>query len=117
VTRACLHCALARALRAEAAAFADRGLTLGFTRSDPVWLPDSGMRLYRGVRRLLRAARTLADEGPVKLTVVDLPGKSRVEVTATVATRGRHRVLSCPFPRHVRGTLASGFSEAFEPVF
>jgi hypothetical protein len=111
MSRSCLHCALARALRAESTAFAARGLALSFTRSDPVWLPAAGGRLYRGIRRLLRDARERADAGTVKLVVVDLPGKSHVEVTATVR-RGRGAVvLACAFPRHRPGTLAAGFVE------
>ena len=116
VDRSCLHCALARAVRAESGAFAGRGLTLTFARSDPVWLPGSGLRLYRGVRRLLREACSVATGRDVKLSVVDLPGKSHVEVTVTVATGKGSRVLSCAFARHARGTLAGGFAEVFEPV-
>ena len=114
--RSCLHCALARALRAESPGFARRGLTLAFARSEPVWLPQPGMRLYRDVRRLLRRAWAAADRGTVKLSVVDLPGKSHVELTATVAAGRGSSVLRCAFPRHADGTLASGFSEVFEPA-
>ncbi len=91
-------------------------MTLGFARSEPVWLPASGTTCYRGVRRLLRAARAAADGGAVKIAVVDLPGKSHVEVTATVAVGRGSRVLSCAFARHVQGTLARGFTEAFAPA-
>ena len=115
--RSCLHCALARAIRAESSAFAGRGLALNFARSEPVWLPSTGMRLYRGVRRLLQAARTAADGTDVKLAVVDLPGKSHVEVTVTVPVgRSGSRVLRCAFPRHARGTLGRGFAETLEVV-
>ena len=93
-----------------------QGLALAFARSEPVWLPRSGMRLYRAVRRLLRDARGAADGGTVKLSVVDLAGKSHVEVTATVATRGGSRVLRCAFARHAHGTLAGGFAETFLPA-
>jgi hypothetical protein len=109
--RACLHCALARALGAETAAFRRRGLTLAFTRSDPVWLPSPGARLYRAVRRLLREAAVRAEGGPVKLVVVDLPGKSHVEVAAVVRTSHGVRVLGALFPRHRPGALAGGFVE------
>jgi hypothetical protein len=59
--RTCLHCALARVLRAEAPALAARGVTVTMGRSDPVWLPISGTRVYRGVRRVLRAAAAAGD--------------------------------------------------------
>jgi len=91
-------------------------MTLTFTRSEPVWLPGSGVSFYRGVRRLLRQARALGDGGAVKLAVVDLPGKSHVEVMATVVVGRSARVLSCAFARHVRGTLARGFAEAYHPA-
>jgi hypothetical protein len=116
VLRSCLHCALARALHAESGAFVSRGLAISFARSEPVWLPRSGMRLYRGIRRLLRDARAAAEGNTVKLSVVDLPGKSHVEVTVTVATGRGSRVLSCAFARHAHGTLSRGFSEVFEPA-
>jgi hypothetical protein len=73
------------------------------------------MRLYRAVRRLLQAARAAAQGRDVKLAVIDLPGKSHVEVTATVLVgRGGSRVLGCSFPRHARGTLARGFAETLD---
>jgi hypothetical protein len=114
VQRACLHCALARALRAESPRLAARGLVLNFERSEPAWLPVSGMRLYRGVRRLLRQAAAEADPGAAKLAVLALAGKSQVEVTATVSVRGGSRVLAVAFPRHVPGTLARGFAEGID---
>ena len=109
--RTCLHCALARALRAEAGTLTARGVALRFERSEPVWLPVSGARLYRAIRRLLRQAAAQAAPGAAKLAVVDLAGKSQVEVTATVGVAGGARVLSVGFPRHVPGTLAPGFAE------
>jgi hypothetical protein len=112
--RTCLHCALARALRAEMPAFAARGMAVTFTRSEPVWLPASGAGIYRGVRRILRLARAHADRSPVKLAVVDLRGKSEVEVTATALSAERAQVFRCAFPRHAPGTLAGGFAEAAE---
>ena len=111
MNRTCLHCALARALRAESAAFTARGLGVSFTRSDPVWLPMEGGRLYRAIRRLVRDARGRADNGIVKLAVLDLSGKSHVEVTATVRLGRGAVVLACAFPRHLPGTLAGGFVE------
>lgn len=109
--RTCLHCALARALRAEASTLAARGVVLRFERSEPVWLPASGMRLYRGVRRLLRRAAENAAPGAAKLAVIDVSGKSQVEVTATVTVPGGARVFGVAFPRHVPGALARGFAE------
>lgn len=110
MSRACLHCALARALTAEAPAFTASGLEIRLARSEPVFLPVSGAALYRGLRRLLAAARAAAERGPVKLAVLDLPGKSHVEVTATVAA-ARVRVLTCAFPQFVPATLPRGFGE------
>ncbi len=112
--RSCLHCALARALSAETDNFATQGVAVSFTRSEPVWLPSSGMRLYRDVRRLLRQARAEAQAREVKLAVVDLSGKSHVEVTATVTSGRGARVLACAFPRHVPGSLSRGFAEALD---
>ena len=111
MNRTCLHCALARALRAEAGAIAERGLAITFTRSDPVWIPVSGVRIYRDVRRLLQRALAASIGKSMKLAVVDLRGKSHVEVIATVTTAGGTRVLGCAFPRHVASTLAGGFVE------
>ena len=100
VTRTCLHCALGRALRAESAA------------SEPTWLPIEGGRLYRELRGLLREARETARRGLVKLAVLDLPGKSHVEVTAVVRSpRGKARVLSRAFPRQTLDLLGAGFAE------
>jgi len=107
--RTCLHCALARALRAETLAPGSLRVHLG--RSDPVWVPVPGQRVYRAIRALLREAGREADD--VKLAVVDLVGKSHVEVTA-VARRpdGSSRVFVRAFPRFAPGTLARGFAEA-----
>ncbi|MCW5893106.1 MAG: hypothetical protein KIT14_21535 [bacterium] len=109
--RTCLHCALARALRAEADALAAAGLAIRLGRSEPVWLPASGQRLYRAIRRLLRTARLRAEHGPVKLAVVDLVGKPDVEVTAAVPVGCDARVLRVAFPRHVPAALPGGFAE------
>jgi hypothetical protein len=117
VTRTCLHCALARALRAESARFAARGLALVFTRSDPVWLPVSGARVYRSIRRLLDEAHARAGSGAVKLAVLDLSGKSHVEVTATVPTPRGVVVLVRAFSRHAPGVLAAGFTEGLAGVY
>jgi hypothetical protein len=108
-TRTCLHCALARAVRAEA-----DGLAVTLRRSEPVLLPLPGQRIYRALRRLLRAARAAGD-GEVRLAVVDLPGTSHVDVMAVVPSP-RVRVLHCELPRHVDGTLSGGFAEALLEV-
>ena len=111
VSRICLHCVLARALRAEAAALEARGVTPALGHSDPVQLPVSGVRTYRRLRRLLAEAGAKAETRLVKLAVIALDGKSYVEVTATVITGRRARVLRCEFPRQVPGTLGGGFLE------
>jgi len=110
-SRTCLHCALARALRAEAAAFAARGLAIRLARSEPVFLPIAGGTVYRALRRLLRAACRAAERSPVKLAVLDLVGKSHVEVTATVLRGRTSHVLSCAFPCSDVATLGGGFAE------
>ena len=110
---ACLHCALARVLR-RAASFGSASVefrTLA-ARSDPVWLPTTGYRLCRAVHDLVRRACAAADGGSVKLAVVDLCGKSHVEVTAVVRSPGRKaRVLSRAFPRQALDLLGGGFAE------
>ncbi len=111
VHRTCLHCALARALRAEADALAARGLAVTLGRSEPVWLPASGQGLSRAIRRLLRAAQAQAERSPVKLAVVDLVGKPDVEVTAAIPIGRDARVLRVAFPRHVPASLPGGFAE------
>jgi hypothetical protein len=110
-SRSCLHCALARALRAEAAAFHARGLDVRLSRSEPVFLPLGGATLYRTLRQLLGAARVAAERSPVKLAVLDLVGKSHVEVTATVLRGTTSSVFSCAFPCSDPSTLAGGFAE------
>jgi hypothetical protein len=109
--RTCLHCALARALRAEAPAFVERGLGLRLGRSEAVWLPVPGAVVYRGIRRLLASALAEAERSPVKLTVLALAGKSHVEVTATVLRGTRSQVLAVAFPAVDPERLAGGFSE------
>lgn len=113
--QSCLHCALARALKRESSALAERGVTVSMGRSEPVWLPLPGSRIYRALRRLLATARVHAEGPSLKLTVIDLVGKSHVEVTATVPFGRGSRVLGTAFPRHVPGTLGGGFAEALDP--
>jgi hypothetical protein len=112
--RTCLHCALARALRAESAALAAAGLAVRLGPFAPVLLPLSGAHVYRQLRRLLTAVRGEASGG-VKVAVLDLRGKSHVEVTATVARGGGAAVLSCTFARFDPAALPLGFAEGVAP--
>ena len=111
MTRSCLHCALMHALEAESAALTAGGFSVTVPRVAPVWLPGSGMLLYRGLRRLLQAVRVEPEPGPVKIAIVDLVGKSHVEVMLTVRRRRAPLVLHCAFPRYAPGTLDRGFAE------
>jgi hypothetical protein len=109
--RTCLHCVLARALAAEEAALARAGMTVRVRATPPVALPHAAAGIYREIRRLLHDAMAQAAPGVLRVTLVDLPGRPCVEVLAAVAAGGRTRVLGRSFPRHVEGTLASGFVE------
>jgi hypothetical protein len=111
MTRVCLHCVLARALRAESARLHEAGISIVVGHTDAVLLPQLGSTLYRELRGLLHAAGEVATGGTLKLTVLALPGKSHVEVTAAVRTAERARVLKRAFARHVEGTLERGFPE------
>jgi hypothetical protein len=111
VSRICLHCVLARALRAEAPTLAERGLEVKLGPSEAVFLPGSGQKAYRRLRSLLREAAAQTNGDRLKLTVLDLPGKSHVEVTATFATAFGARVLSRAFPLQDPAMLARGFAE------
>ena len=111
LSRTCLHCVLARLLRAESAALGARGLTLKLGAFEPLFLPARGAALYRSLRALLVGATRQATGGRLKLAVLDLPGKSHVEVTVSFAAGRRTRVLSCAFPRHDPDALGSGFAE------
>lgn len=110
-TRSCLHCVLARVLRSETSLLEGAGLTVLVSHLDPVQLPLPGGRIYRRLRRLLREAVRQGEGQVIKVAVLDLPGKSHVEVTAAVGVPGGSRVLGCAFQRHVPGTLAGGFLE------
>jgi len=112
VTRTCVHCVLGRALRAESAASSGEEFLVTLRSSEPTWVPVSGAALYRELRGLLRDARDATRHGIVKLAVLDLPGKSHVEVTAVVRSPGRKaRVLSRAFPRQALELLGGGFAE------
>src|SRR5207247_8653274 len=115
VTRPCLHCVLARGLRAEADALRERGLEVRLGPSDAVLLPAAGAATYRTVRALLRAAIADAAGPRIRLAVVDQAGKSHVELTAVFADARRTRVLSCPFPRPAPRALARGLPEPGPP--
>ena len=108
MTRTCLHCVLARVLRAEADALRERGLEVRLGPSEAVLLPAAGAATYRTVRALLRAAIADAAGPRIRLAVVDQAGKSHVEVTAAFAVGRGTRVLSCAFPRHDPAALAAG---------
>lgn len=108
--RTCLHCALVRALRAEMPALERRRVDVVVGRSDAVWVPLSGMRVYRGIRRLLRQATGGATDCRVRIGVVDLAGKPHVDVMATVLVAPA-RVHRVGFARVVAGTLPGGFAE------
>lgn len=112
VERTCLHCALLRALRAEMPGLEGRGVTVMVGRSDAVWLPLSGTRIYRGIRRLLQRAGGTAARCRIRMAVVDLRGSSHVDVLATVLAPGRARVHRVAFPRTVDRHLPAGFAEA-----
>jgi len=109
--RACLHCALARALGDEADALLRRRVAVTFGRSEPVWLPIPGARIYRTLRRLLRRAAAVGEGRTVRLTIIDLPGKAHVEVTAAALAGAHAEVFTCAFPRFVAATLPRGFAE------
>ena len=111
--RACLHCALARALGDEADELLRRRVVVTFGRSEAVWLPIAGARIYRELRRLLRRAASVGQDTTVRLNVIDLTGKAHVEVTAAVLTGGHAAVFSCAFPRFVGSALPSGFVEGY----
>lgn len=109
--RSCLHCVLARALRAELVALESVGLRVRFMHSDPVWLPCSGASLYRPLRSWLRGICARAASGVLRLTVFDSPGKSHVEVLAAFPGGRDGQALSRTFPRCVLATLHAGFLE------
>jgi hypothetical protein len=115
-TRTCVHCVLARALRAESAALSRAGLSATLRRSEPVTLPHAGAGVYREIRALLREAASTATVGPIRLALLDLRGKWCVEVTATVQTGRRTRVFVRAFPRHAAGALDEGFLEGLAPA-
>ncbi|TMB22979.1 MAG: hypothetical protein E6J59_02910 [Deltaproteobacteria bacterium] len=108
MTRTCLHCVLARVLGAESERLRARGLEVRLGAADAVFLPAPGRATYRTVRGLLRTAIGDAEGPRIRLTLVSLPGKSHVEVTAAFAVGRGTRVLSCAFPRHDPAALAAG---------
>jgi hypothetical protein len=113
--RACLHCALGRALRAESPMLSARGIEVRLSFPDPILLPTRGARVYRVLRRLLRqAALGSGTPGALKVAVISLRGKSHAEVTATFSAGRSTRVTSATFPLFVPGTLAGGFAEALD---
>jgi hypothetical protein len=109
--RACLHCALARALGDEADELVRRRVVVTFGRSEAVWLPIPGARIYRGLRHLLRRAAVAGEGHTVRLNIIDLAGKAHVEVTAAVLAGAHAQVFTCMFPRFVAASLLLGFDE------
>jgi hypothetical protein len=112
VTRTCLHCVLGRVLRAEARAIEATGLQIALRCSEATWLPAAGGPLYRSLRPFVKRAIRRAQKGTcIKITVVERPGNSHVEVIATIRSRRDWRVLGAAFPRFVTATLSGGFAE------
>jgi hypothetical protein len=109
--RICVHCVLARVLRAEAPALARAGLSIGVRPGPPVLLPHAPVLVYRELRDLLREAAAGALGPTVRLALVDLAGRHCVEVTASVRSARGTRIFSRTFARHVDGTLEGGFLE------
>jgi hypothetical protein len=48
----------------------------------------------------------------VRLNIIDLPGKTHVEVTAAALAGAHADVFVCAFPRFVASTLPRGFGES-----
>lgn len=114
--RTCLHCALVRAIEAESRALQAGDVSVVVGRSDAVWVPISGARVYRGIRRLLRRVTPVAGGRVVRLSVVDLAGKPHVEVMAAALLPARAEVFGVEFPRVVTETLDGGFGEYTRPA-
>jgi hypothetical protein len=102
---------LARALGDEAELLTRRGVVVTFGRSEAVWLPIAGARIYRGLRHLLRQAAAVGQGHTVRLNIIDLAGKAHVEVTAAALAGARAHVFTCAFPRFVASSLPLGFAE------
>lgn len=85
-------------------------------RSEALWLPEPGARVYRRLREFLReVSAQAAASSPVTVAIIgDNPGKSYVEVTAVFRSGREWEVASCMFPRYVPDTLWSGFAECAE---
>jgi hypothetical protein len=109
--RTCVHCVLARALAAEAAALSRAGLAVHVRSTVPVSLPRAAGGVYRELRGFLREAAAGVRGGIVRVCLVDLPGRWCIEVLAAVPDGRGTRVLSRVFPRHADGTLEGGFLE------
>jgi hypothetical protein len=109
--RTCLHCVLARVLRSELRDFERRGLLVTVGHLSPALLPLHAARVYRVLRRLVREAGAGGESSAVKFAVVDLPGKSHIEVLATIRCGRRARVLAVAFARQAEGSLEAGFVE------
>jgi hypothetical protein len=94
---------------------AAREIAVTLSVAQPVWLPATGASLYRRTRKVLRDGLLHAGRGRVKLAVVDLPGKSRIELMATIRCgQDRHLTLAS-FDRQLTDPLAAGFAECADP--
>src|SRR5437870_11608844 len=67
--------AIERAVGHASADLEAAGLLVTLHAREPIWLPETGTRLYRPIRRLLGAVCTEATPGPVKIGVLDLVGE------------------------------------------
>jgi len=110
MTQTCLHCVVHRVLRGEVTNLSRRDLHVEMSETAPVRLPESGARIYRRLRRLLRQVASMADQhSPVKLALLhDIAGKSHVEVAATFRVNGEWQQHSCLLPRYLLSTLWLG---------
>ena len=103
--RSCLHCVVARVMEAEGAELPIRASGC----PGPLWLPVSGVRLYRDLEQLLALASAEGDRPVVRLVVS--AQTSHVDVTAVVPGARDSRAVTCRLPRHAAGSLEGGFTE------
>src|SRR5207244_250564 len=94
-----------------------RGLEVRLRPSDAVFLPVQGGAIFRTLRALLRAAIADAEGPEIRVALLDRPGKSRGEVTASFAGGGGRRVCprGCVRGLGAPGVLAGGCADHGEP--